>query len=268
MALIEKYIRLAKVGYIFFVPSPTPWVAIYWRTYMYTLPYFCSGKRTQKMDTTTLIGLGLSAALLLKQDQSDEDLKKQIENLKDDLAAQESYFDDKLKDADKTDAEFIKKNIAVGCNLTFCEVTGAKRWRGKFTWQIRNDSQDQTFIVFKEKAVFTLYGNRCTLFVPCATDQFTLTPGKLVECSSTWQDKMWFDGSGIRGSIQKPLRNNLGKWLQNGELIADISIKFGTAGDAATKVVTWENVTGAVRLEKGGIYSYGNKGYNGASKDW
>lgn len=235
---------------------------------MYRSSTFAPEIVIEKMDSTTIIGLGLSAFMLLQNKKQQEQYAQEIQSIKDDAAAQEEYIDNKLTELNTKSDEYIKNYIKVGCNLTFNEITGEKRWRGKFTWQIRNDSQDQTFVVFKEKAVFTLFGNRCTMFIPCAAYQYTIQPGQLIECSSTWQDKQWFAGSAVRSSIQDPLRDHKGEWLSDGQLIADIALKFGTIGDASTKTVMWENVKGAVRLEKGAIYSYDRAGYNGAENDW
>lgn len=219
------------------------------------------------MDTTTLIGLGLSAALLLKQNQSEDDLKNQIDNLQKDLASQESYFEDKLKDADKSSDEYIKKYVQVYPICQFSKIS-YNTWIGRFSICIENKSQDKTFLAFKEKAVFSLCGQRCINFQPGMHDQFTLSPGAVVYADATWQNKSWFSNEEQREIIQNKLRSKKDYWWSDGELVADITIAFGTIGDFNTTKITWENVKGRVKLESGAIHNYDNRGFNCAKEDW
>lgn len=227
------------------------------------------------MDTTTLIGLGLSAAMLLKQKQSEDNLKKQINNLKEDAAAQNDYIDNKLTELNKTSDEYIKKYITVSCKLEFVNLTkssisfNALKWFGRFSWCIKNNSNDKTFIITKEKAVFSLFGNRCKLFVPGATQQVTIQPGQYIEnINSTWQQKLWFSEKSVRKAIVDKLTGDKGKWFSGDSLRADITLVFATTGSADNMKVTWENVEGQVKAAKGVSTRYSEAGYNAVNENW
>ena len=219
------------------------------------------------MDTTTAIGLGLSAFMLLQNKKQQEQYAQEIQNIKDDAAAQEVYIDNKLSEMNTQSDEYIKKYISVYPIIELNSVTD-NHWIGRFSICIENKSQDQTFLIFKEKAIFTLCSQRCTNFQPGMHEQYSLQPGDVVYADSTWQDKSWYSSNGQRTPIQNKLRDNKGKWLTNGELIADITLAFGTVGDYATKYVTWENAKGRVQLEDAPIRYYNNKGFNSVNEEW
>ena len=221
------------------------------------------------MDITTIIGFGAAALLLFqKQNDSVDKLQKQLEQLKEDQQADIEDINNKINENDASKDTYIKKYIKVTPFLQFTRVANTN-WIGRFTWEIKNTSSDKTFTITAVKAVFTLCGYTCNLFIPGNDDQpITLAPGKTAKLNSTWQDKKWFNDSKARDVIRKSLRDDIGKSVGD-KLTANISMKVQSAlSGAGVITASWENVAGDVWLTSGAVHYYDKQGENFLNKDW
>lgn len=212
------------------------------------------------MDVKTIIGLAAAGLFLMKKQTST--LEDKIKDLENNYQTDVADLETQIKNTDTSSSDYIKKYIKVTPFLQFTKVS-LSRWIGRFTFEIKNTSSDKTFNIVGVKAVFTLCGYACSLFMPGNRDQFvTLSPGTSVKLNSTWQDKIWFDDSNARDVIRDRLRADIGKSV-GGKLIANISMKFQpTLAGGGEPIVTWENVPGDVWLTSGGIHYYDNQGEN------
>ena len=215
------------------------------------------------MDITTIIGFAAAALLLFrKQSDSVDKLQKQLEQLKQDQQADIDDITNKINENNTGNDTYIKKYIKVTPSLQFTRVAN-KNWIGRFTWDIKNTSSNNTFTITAVQAVFTLCGYTCQLFIPGNDDQIiTLTPGNTAKLNSTWQDKRWFDDSKARDVIRESLRKDIGKSV-GGKLTATITIRCISQVRGTKSIdAVYENIPGEVWLTRGAVHYYYNQGEN------
>lgn len=178
-----------------------------------------------------------------------KELEEQIEYNKEQQQIIDAGQDDDIENASKQNdpKTLAEKYLKITPRLQFREVT-AEKWSGQFLVEIKNTSNDKTFIIRRVEipmySCFEVNG----LVLPYKDALYTLRPGASTTVTMAYNIETYFDGKNERAWIAQRLRDYVGQWL-SGRCFYNVRLEVANDSNQNTTVATFSNVPGEIRLE-------------------
>lgn len=215
----------------------------------------------------SIIGAVLAVKNLLQAENLREDLKNQ--------QTQQQNIDIDVEDIKATIyGGQIERDLSLSYQLELGSIADTL-WNGRFTWIIKNKSQNVGYYIQDLCSTFSIAGYPCDLWVPGERSRIFIAPGKTITIESTWQDKRWYRQpalSAIREAIKAACGESSLTKCQAGTKINDLLVITGTSYKTTSQYaegVKKHDITGeqhGTLVYMGTIFAPKNRGTN--QLDW